>query len=184
MGEQGRDLGEEGRLLPASQALSMGVHESQSLLWERLVLQSKEFWQFAAPLFHEAFPFTAEASAEDFYATYNRVSPGCIRVEADEVTYPLHVILRYDIERALFRGEMEVSDVPRVWNERMLSDLGVEVPDDANGCLQDIHWSFGAVGYFPSYTLGAIMSVQIFNAAQAELGEEVLRQQIASGEFG
>ena len=79
------------------------------------VLQSKEFWQFAAPLFHEAFPFTAEASAADFYKTYNRVSPGCIRVEADEVTYPLHVILRYDIERRLFRGEMSVDEVPGYW---------------------------------------------------------------------
>jgi carboxypeptidase Taq len=92
--EQGRDVGDEGAGLPASQALSMGVHESQSLLWERLVLQSAEFWQFAAPLFHEAFPFTADASAEDFYRTYNAVRPGAIRVEADEVTYPLHVILR------------------------------------------------------------------------------------------
>merc|ERR1740130_2215342 len=122
--EQGRDLGEEGLGLPASQALSMGVHESQSLLWERMVLQSKEFWQFAAPLFHEAFPFTAEASADDFYKTYNRVAPGCIRVEADEVTYPLHVILRYDIERKLFRGEMTVDEVPDYWVSRMKAELG------------------------------------------------------------
>ena len=83
----------------------MGVHESQSLLWGRMVLQSKEFWQYATPLFHRTFPFTAEATPEDFYRTYNRVQPGCIRVEADEVTYPLHVILRYDIERKLFRGQ-------------------------------------------------------------------------------
>jgi len=181
--EQGRDLGEEGLLLPSSQALSMGVHESQSLLWERMVLQSKEFWQFAAPLFHEAFPFTAEASADDFYKTYNRVAPGCIRVEADEVTYPLHVILRYDIERKLFRGEMTVDEVPDYWVSRMKADLGVDVPDDAQGCLQDIHWSFGAVGYFPSYTLGAIMAVQIFDAAKAELGDAELRGQISRGEF-
>lgn len=181
--EQGRDLGEEGLGLPSSQALSMGVHESQSLLWERMVLQSKEFWEFAAPLFHSSFPFTAAASADDFYRTYNRVEPGCIRVEADEVTYPLHVILRYDIERKLFRGEMSVDEVPAYWVSRMKTDLGVDVPDDAQGCLQDIHWSFGAVGYFPSYTLGAIMAVQIFDAAKTDLGAAELRGQIARGEF-
>ena len=181
--EQGREQGDEGRGLPSSQALSMGVHESQSLLWERMVLQSREFWEYAAPLFHAHFPFTADADAEAFYRTYNRVAPGCIRVEADEVTYPLHVILRYDVERALFRGEMNVDEVPAYWVERMRSDLGVAVPDDAQGCLQDIHWSFGAVGYFPSYTLGAIMAVQLFDAAKAELGDEALRAQIAAGEF-
>jgi len=181
--EQGRDVGEEGRGLPASQALSMGVHESQSLLWERCVLQSLAFWKFAAPLFHERFPFTEGASPTDFYKTYNRVEPGCIRVEADEVTYPLHVILRYDIERALFRGEMSVDEVPAYWVARMKGDLGVTVPDDAQGCLQDIHWSFGAVGYFPSYTLGAIMAVQIFQAAQRDLGDADLDAQIARGEF-
>jgi len=181
--EQGRDVGEEGLGLPSSQALSMGVHESHSLLWERMVLQSKEFWEFAAPLFHKAFPFTAAASPVDFYKTYNRVSAGCIRVEADEVTYPLHVILRYDIERKLFRNEMDVEQVPAYWVERMEADLGVAVPDDARGCLQDIHWSFGAVGYFPSYTLGAIMAVQIFNAAKAELGGAELEGQISRGEF-
>merc|ERR1719460_1721284 len=146
-----------------------------------MILQSKAFWRHVTPLFHERFPFTAAATAADFYRTYNRVQPGCIRVEADEVTYPLHVILRYDIERALFRGEMSVADVPRVWDERMRSDLGVTVPDDAQGCLQDIHWSFGAVGYFPSYTLGAVMAVQIFEAAQRDLGKEALDEQISSG---
>ena len=149
-----------------------------------MVLQSQAFWEYATPLFHERFPFTREASAGDFYRTYNRVAPGCIRVEADEVTYPLHVVLRYDIERALFRGEMKVDEVPDYWVRRMKSDLGVDVPDDAHGCLQDIHWSFGAVGYFPSYTLGAIMAVQIFEAAERELGAPTLRAQISRGEFG
>jgi len=161
----------------------MGVHESQSLLWERMVLQSRSFWEYVTPLFHERFPFSRAAGAEDFYRTYNRVEPGCIRVEADEVTYPLHVILRYDIERALFRGELSVEQVPQYWRERMQSELGVTVPDDAQGCLQDIHWSFGAVGYFPSYTLGAIMAVQIFNAAEEELGAEALRRQISTADF-
>mmetsp|Transcript_67069 Transcript_67069/g.111515 ORF Transcript_67069/g.111515 Transcript_67069/m.111515 type:complete len:544 (+) Transcript_67069:68-1699(+) len=181
--EQGRDVTDEGRGLPCSTALSMGVHESQSLMWERMVLQSAEFWEWCVPLFHKYFPHTAECSSTDFYRTYNRVEPGCIRVEADELTYPLHVVLRYDIERALFRGEMAVDDVPKYWNERMAADLGVSVPNDSQGCLQDIHWSFGAVGYFPSYTLGAIMAVQIFEAASAALGEAALRTQIATGDF-
>ena len=181
--EQGRDVGEEGLGLPASRALSMGVHESQSLLWERMVLQSREFWDFAAPLFHERFAFTKDATPDDFYRTYNRVAPGCIRVEADEVTYPLHVILRYDIERSLFRGDMKVEDVPEYWISRMQSDLGVHVPNDSQGCLQDIHWSFGAVGYFPSYTLGAIMAVQIYNAAKADIGDAELKAQVSTGDF-
>ena len=182
--EQGRDLSEEASGLPVSAALSMGVHESQSLLWERMVLQSRPFWDYATPLFHARFPFTREATAEDFYRMYNRVEPGFIRVEADEVSYPLHVIIRYDIERALFCDEMAVGEVPTVWNERMLQDLGLTVDDDAQGCLQDTHWSFGAIGYFPSYTLGAIMATQIYNAAERELGEEELSASIRRGEFG
>lgn len=162
--EQGRETGEEGRGLPSSQALSMGIHESQSLLWERMVLQSRPFWDWATPKFHERFPFTKEASAEDFYRHYNRVEPGLIRVAADEVTYPLHVILRYEIERSLFKGELSVAEIPALWNKRMKSDLGVHVPDDAKGALQDIHWSLGSFGYFPSYTLGAMAAVQIFQA--------------------
>mmetsp|Transcript_36641 Transcript_36641/g.91241 ORF Transcript_36641/g.91241 Transcript_36641/m.91241 type:complete len:304 (+) Transcript_36641:768-1679(+) len=181
--EQGRDVSEEARGLPVSQPLSMGVHESQSLLWERMVLQSRPFWEWATPLFHDRFPFTKDATPDDFYRMYNRVEPGFIRVDADEVTYPLHVIMRYDIERALFGGEMAVEEVPRVWNERMLRDLGLQVTDDAQGCLQDIHWSFGAIGYFPSYTLGAIMATQIYNAAERQLGKEVLEQSIREGKF-
>ncbi|KAL3922386.1 MAG: hypothetical protein SGPRY_004581 [Prymnesium sp.] len=161
--EQGRDVSEEARGLPVSNALSMGVHESQSLLWERMVLQSRPFWDWATPLFHERFPFTKEASAEDFYRMYNRVEPGFIRVEADEVTYPLHVIMRYDIERALFSGEMEVASVPKVWNDRMQRDLGLEVKNDAQGCLQVRMEKF--------IIQGAIMATQIFNAAERDLGK-------------
>merc|ERR1719446_1468956 len=139
--EQGRDTSEEGAGLPSSVALSMGTHESQSLLWERMVLQSRPFWEYAAPKLHARFPFTQEASADDFYRTYNRVSPGPIRVEADEVSYPLHVVLRYEIERALFKGELSVEELPSLWNSRMKSDLGVDISDDAQGVLQDIHWS-------------------------------------------
>lgn len=99
------------------------------------------------------------------------------------MTYPLHVILRFDIERALMAGDLEVGDVPRVWAQRMKSDLGLEVPDDGVGCLQDIHWSFGAIGYFPSYTLGALLACQLFGAAGRDLGDEALRAQLRRGEF-
>jgi carboxypeptidase Taq len=148
-----------------------------------MVGQSRAYWSWVTPKVHERFPFTKECTAEDFYKAFNRVTPGCIRVESDEVTYPLHVILRYDIERALFRGEMSVDELPEYWNTRMKADLGVDVPDDAQGCLQDIHWSFGAVGYFPSYTLGAVIAVQLFEAAQASIGADKLDAQLAAGEF-
>ena len=111
----------------------MGTHESQSLLWERMVLQSKAFWEYAAPLFHEAFPHTKAASPEDFYRAINRVQPGLIRVEADELSYPFHVFLRYDVERALFAGELDVATIPQQWNSYMKERLDVDVPDDASG---------------------------------------------------
>ena len=139
--EQGRAGDAVGDGLPVSKALSMGTHESQSLLWERMVLQSKAFWEYATPLFHEAFPHTKEASPEDFYRAINRVQPGLIRVEADELSYPFHVFLRYDVERALFAGELDVATIPQQWNSYMKERLDVDVPDDASGVLQDIHWS-------------------------------------------
>jgi len=131
--EQGRSGDAVGDGLPVSKALSMGTHESQSLLWERMVLQSKAFWEYAAPLFHEAFPHTKEASPEDFYRAINRVQPGLIRVEADELSYPFHVFLRYDVERALFAGELDVATIPEQWNSYMKERLDVDVPDDASG---------------------------------------------------
>jgi len=139
--EQGRSGDAVGDGLPVSKALSMGTHESQSLLWERMVLQSKAFWAYATPLFHEAFPHTKEASPEDFYRAINRVQPGLIRVEADELSCPFHVFLRYDVERALFAGELDVATIPQQWNSYMKERLDVDVPDDASGVLQDIHWS-------------------------------------------
>eukprot|EP00629_Pelagomonadales_sp_RCC1024_P000531 CAMPEP_0119277994 /NCGR_PEP_ID=MMETSP1329-20130426/18268_1 /TAXON_ID=114041 /ORGANISM="Genus nov. species nov., Strain RCC1024" /LENGTH=521 /DNA_ID=CAMNT_0007278491 /DNA_START=166 /DNA_END=1728 /DNA_ORIENTATION=+ len=179
--EQGRATDEDADGLPVSKALSMGTHESQSLLWERMVLQSRAFWDYATPLFHEYFPHTKDASADDFYRAINRVQPGCIRIEADELSYPFHVFLRYDIERALFAGTLEVDKLPQMWDDTMREFLDVTVPDAANGCLQDIHWSFGAVGYFPSYTLGAIMAAQIYDAAGKAIPD--LESKIRAGEF-
>ena len=204
--EQGRACDAVGDGLPVSKALSMGTHESQSLLWERMVLQSRSFWIYATPLcgsalnqgafilldgvvpltnrthrFHEAFPHTKDASPEDFYRAVNRVQPGLIRVEADELSYPFHVFLRYDVERALFAGELYVATIPQKWNAFMKERLDVDVSDDASGVLQDIHWSFGAVGYSPSYTLGAIVAAQIYAAAEDKLPG--LSEKISKGEF-
>ena len=138
----------------------MGVHESQSLLWERMVFQSREFWEYMTPsVLHAFFPHTAETcSPADLYSFVNRVRPDLIRVDADELTYPLHIILRFEMEKKLFDGSMNVADLPSHWNAMMKESLGVDVPSDAKGVLQDIHWGIGALGYFPSYTLGAMVA--------------------------
>ncbi|KAJ8599155.1 hypothetical protein CTAYLR_008304 [Chrysophaeum taylorii] len=180
--EQGRDMGPEAAGLPASHALSMGVHESQSLLYERMVLQSRPFWDFATPLFHEFFPHTRDATPDDFYHACNIVSPGKIRVDADELTYPFHVFLRYELERRLVSGALEVDDIPDFWAAWMRDNLGVQVDGHAaDGALQDVHWSLGAIGYFPSYALGALCAAQIFAAAKRNL--PTLDDDIARGNF-
>jgi Zn-dependent M32 family carboxypeptidase len=165
--EQGRPGGaHEG--LPVSEALSMGVHESRSLLWERMVALSRPFASFLLPRLRAAFPqLPADKSADDLYAALNKVSMrSLIRVEADEVNYPLHVILRYELESALLRGDISVAQLPALWNAKMEAYLGVTPESDAQGCLQDVHWSAGAIGYFGSYSLGAMMAVQLFAAAR------------------
>ena len=183
--EQQRNLGEEWRDLPVSAAMSMGVHESQSLLWERMVALSRPFQSYLLPRLQQAFP-QHEAlrgrSAEDLYRAMNLVrEPSMVRVEADEVTYTLHVILRYEIERGLVNGEIAVGDVPGVWAEKMTAYLGQAPASDAQGCLQDVHWSAGAMGYFPTYSLGAMFACQIFETARAELPG--LDNDIAAGKF-
>ncbi|EFJ40298.1 hypothetical protein VOLCADRAFT_108221 [Volvox carteri f. nagariensis] len=179
--EQGRNLEYDG--LPVNSALSMGVHESQSLLWERMVGLSRPFAAYLLPMLQERFPESfGSVTAEQLYESENVIQePSLIRVEADEVTYPLHIILRYELEKGLLEGEVEVEDVPRLWNERMGSYLGATPPNDATGCLQDIHWSMGALGYFPTYTLGAMYATQIYAAAKKEIPD--LEDKIRAGEF-
>ena len=179
MYEQGRS--KEHRDLPVSEALGMAAHESQSLLWERMVGQSLAFWEWAAPIVHKYFPHTASCTPQDFYRAVNIVKPSLIRVDADEVTYPLHVILRFEIERDLFSGKVSVEDLPSVWNTRMEEYLGVVPPSDKEGVLQDVHWSGGAFGYFPSYSLGAMMATQLYEQAKAEMPS--LEDDIRKGEF-
>jgi len=182
--EQGRNLEFDG--LPVNSAAGMAVHESQSLLWERQVALSRPFSSYLLPKLRAAFPgaaFSDETkTAEDLYASLNVVrSPSLIRVEADEVTYPLHIILRFEIERGLIEGSVKVEDIPSLWNEKMILYLGVVPEDDAQGCLQDVHWSAGLFGYFPTYTLGAMCAVQIFAAAREAL--PTLDEDIAAGRF-
>ncbi|KAI7846262.1 hypothetical protein COHA_000242 [Chlorella ohadii] len=167
--EQGRNLEYDG--LPVNQALGMGVHESQSLLWERMVGLSRPFAAYLLPLMREHFPqLPTEQSPEDLYAALNIIKdPSMIRVESDEVTYPMHIILRYELEKALVEGSIEVADLPRLWNEKMKEYLGCEPESDARGVLQDVHWSAGLFGYFPTYSLGAMYATQIFKASWARL---------------
>lgn len=168
--EQGRPQGYLNQ--PVGAARGMSVHESQSLLMEMQACRSRQFLAYAAPLMREAFSGSGPAwEAEAMWRRYTRVEPGFIRVDADEVTYPAHVILRYRLEKALIAGEMTLADLPSAWNDGMKALLGVAVPDDRRGCLQDIHWPSGGWGYFPTYTLGAMTAAQIFDAAcRAEPG--------------
>jgi len=155
---------------PLRGGTSLGVHESQSRLWENLVGRSAPFWRWAYPQVRELFPKQAMGYGwQDFYSAANRVRTSLIRVEADEVTYSLHVILRFELECALLAKEIEAKDIPHLWNQKMRESLGVEVPDDANGCLQDIHWSDGLVGYFPTYALGNLIASDLWLRIESEL---------------
>lgn len=167
---------------PAGEAVSLGIHESQSRMWENLVGRSRSFWQYLLPRAREAFGSTlADVDVEQMYRAVNRIEPSLIRVEADEATYNLHILLRFELETALLEGSLSVDDLPGVWKARMKSDLGVEVPNDADGCLQDVHWSAGLVGYFPTYTLGNLYAAQFFQRARQELGD--LDAMFARGQF-
>lgn len=151
---------------PVGEPRGMGLHESQSLLIEMQACRSRGFIAFAAPRIREAFGRQGEAwSTESLHRHYRHVAPGYIRVDADEITYPAHVILRYRLEKAMIGGELTIADLPGAWAEGMKTLLGLDVPDHRRGCLQDIHWFDGAFGYFPSYTLGAMTAAQLFRTA-------------------
>ncbi|WP_038368399.1 carboxypeptidase M32 [Bosea sp. UNC402CLCol] len=175
--ETGHALYEQGRPQahlnqPVGAARSMSIHESQSLLMEMQACRSRQFLAFATPLMRESFGGAGPAwENEAMWRRYTRVEPGFIRVDADEVTYPAHIILRYRLEKALIADAMPLAELPAAWNDGMKSLLGVTVPDDRRGCLQDIHWPSGGWGYFPTYSLGAMTAAQIFDAAtRAEPG--------------
>jgi carboxypeptidase Taq len=168
--------------LPVGQHTSLGIHESQSRLWENLVGRSLPFWRFFYPRLQARFPKQfAGVDVEQFYAAVNKAQPSLIRIEADEVTYGMHVILRFELEQDIINGRVELKDLPQRWAEKMDEYLGIEVPDHARGVLQDMHWASGLIGYFSTYLLGTVMSVQIWEKADEELGG--LDEQIERGEF-
>jgi carboxypeptidase Taq len=167
---------------PMGEAVSLGVHESQSRLWENAVGRSRAFWTYWFPMAQRVFrEALADVSFEAFHAAINHVAPSLIRVQADEATYNLHIIVRFELERALMTGDLVVADLPAAWNDRYRETLGVTPKNDAEGCLQDIHWSAGLIGYFPTYTLGNIYSAQLYAQAQADLGG--LDEPFARGDF-
>ena len=167
---------------PRGDAASLGIHESQSRMWENLVGRSRSFWRFFLPKAREAFGETlADVDEDRWHHAVNDVRPSLIRTEADEATYNLHVLLRFELEGSMLTGDLSPADVPGAWNERVRKYLGLTPPDDARGCLQDIHWSGGAFGYFPTYTLGNLYAAQFFEQARADLGD--LDAQFARGEF-
>jgi carboxypeptidase Taq len=179
--EQGRNA--EHRDLPVSEPLSMGAHESQSLFWERMIAQSEPFWEAVLPLVHEMLPFTSSATAADFAYAVNVVNTkGLIRVDADELSYPFHIIMRFEIERGLFDGSINVDELPTVWAAKMKQYFDVEVPSDKLGCLQDVHWPSLSYGYFPSYTLGAMTAAQLFSYLDRK-ALPGMAERIRKGEF-
>jgi carboxypeptidase Taq len=168
--------------LPVGQHSSLGIHESQSRLWENLVGRSLPFWRFFYPRLQQVFPDQFRSvDLETFYVGINKVQPSLIRIEADEVTYGMHVILRFELEQDMINGRVDIRELPQRWAEKMEEYLGVQVPDDGRGVLQDMHWSSGLIGYFATYLLGTVMSVQIWEKAAEELGD--LDEQVERGEF-
>jgi carboxypeptidase Taq len=178
-----RGLPAQWRHQPVGDAHSMALHESQSLIIEMQACRSRQFIDYVAPLMREAFGGSGPSwEADNIHRLYTRVEPGLIRVDADEVTYPEHIILRYRLERALIGGDLDLADLPTAWNEGMQNMLGITPPSDREGCLQDIHWPDGAWGYFPTYTLGAMTAAQLYDAARRADSE--MEPGIARGDFG
>ncbi len=168
---------------PLVRGASMAWHESQSRMWENLIGRGRPFWTWALPDLKETYPDQfASATEDDMYRAVNKFGPSFIRVEADELTYNLHIILRFEIERDLFSGNIQVADLPEVWNDRFRTYFGLDVPDDAQGVLQDVHWGSGLFGYFATYALGNVVALQLWDRIRRELPD--LDEQTARGEFG
>ena len=168
---------------PLGSGVSLGMHESQSRMWENLVGRSRPFWRFFYPRLQERFgEQLRDVDEETWFRAVNRVQPSLIRIAADEVTYNMHVILRFELEQDLLAGSVDVGDLPNEWNRRMNDYLGVDVPDDAHGVLQDMHWGMGTIGYFPTYSLGNVMSVQIWERIQDDIPD--LDDRLERGQFG
>lgn len=185
--EGGHALYDQGTALelertPLANGASLGVHESQSRMWENLVGRSRSFWRFFLPRLRRVAPARFDGlDAEALYRAVNKVTPSLIRVEADEVTYNLHVMLRFELEIELVEGKLKLADLPEAWNAKMEAYLGLRPPNDADGVLQDVHWSSGLIGYFPTYALGNLLAAQLFEIIRADLPD--LDAQIEAGQF-
>ncbi len=185
--ESGHSMYEQGLLAgnygtPMGEYVSLGIHESQSRMWENIIGRSRHFWRYFYPRLRKTFPAAFGAtSLEVFYRALNSVKPSLIRTDADEATYNLHIILRFEIEKALIEGSIEVEDLPSIWNRKVKEYLGIRVPNDAKGVLQDIHWSGGSFGYFPTYALGNLYAAQFYAAARKDMPD--LEKEIARGRF-
>ena len=162
--------------------VSLAVHESQSRSWENLIGRSRPFWRHFYPDLQQRFPQLGSVDEETFYRAVNKVHPSLIRIDADEVTYNMHIILRFELEQELIDSRLEPKDLPEAWNARMDEYLGVDVPDDTRGVLQDMHWAGGSLGYFPTYSLGNVVSVQIWERLRDDIGD--VDDQMERGEFG
>ena len=167
--EQGLDANHS--FTPRGDAVSLGVHESQSRFWENQIGRTPAFWKVVLPWFKQQFPNAPKWSPDELNKIANCVEPGFIRVEADEVTYNLHIMLRYELEKKIFNENLSVKDIPSTWNHMFKEWFGIEVTEDRMGCLQDIHWSMGAFGYFPTYTLGNLYAAQLLEAMSQEIGD-------------
>lgn len=167
--------------LPLGEYCSLGIHESQSRFWENCIGRDQAFIEHNIPLITRFFPQLKEVGAKPLFGAVNKVQPSLVRTEADELTYHFHVMIRYSLEKKLIEGSLDVKDIPSFWNEAYKNLLGVDVPDDRKGCLQDIHWSHGSFGYFPTYSLGSLYAAQFFTAVQKQAPG--LAQQIAQGDY-
>ncbi len=178
--EQGLPVDQYG--LPAGEAASYSIHESQSRLWENHVGRSAEFCVFLLPILKQYFPHSFQhISSEQFYQSVNQVKPSLIRTEADELTYHFHIIIRYEIEKGLITGELKVKDIPLIWKDLYMKYLNIQVPDDRLGALQDVHWSHGSFGYFPTYSIGSLYAAQFFEKAADDIKN--LSNDIRTGRF-
>jgi len=167
---------------PLAETVSLGIHESQSRMWENLIGKSRPFWKYFYPILQRKFPIPFEkVSFDKFYAILNLVQPSPIRTEADEVTYNLHVILRFEIEKEMIEGSIDLKQLPKIWRAKMKEYFGINVPTDAPGVLQDVHWSAGLIGYFPTYSFGNLYSAQFFTAMRKDIPD--IDEKMSRGEF-
>ena len=185
--EAGHALYEQGLLAehfgtPLAEPISLGIHESQSRFWENMIGKSLPFWKHLYPSLKKDFPDAfKKLSLDDFYKAINKVEPSLIRTESDEVTYNLHIILRFEIEKGMIEGTINLKDLPKIWNAKMKEYFGIEVPTDSLGILQDVHWSGGGIGYFPTYSLGNLYSAQFYEAMKKDIPD--LSKKVSKGDF-